>query len=318
MLKDYLLLVDKPSFMTSQDCLTIIKKKLKLDKIGHTGTLDPLATGLMVVLVNEATKLSDYILKSDKTYIAKMQLFLRTDTGDITGKIIENKPNVKFKELEIIDALEFYNNRVYEQIVPAYAAVKVDGKRLYEYARNNVPVNLPKRKIHIKSLKLISFNNDIVTFEVICSKGTYVRTLVTDIARILHTSATLIYLRRTQQSGFELENAIGLDNVNQETVAKNCISVNDGIKDIMPIIIAPNTKDILDGKPLTVETTTNDPFILLVKSDHEPLAIYCHKKNNIYISQRGFHNDERNKNADTKNAKLKSPKSQLSKSTTKQ
>lgn len=281
--------------MTSQDCLTEIKKRLKLDKIGHTGTLDPLATGLMVVLVNEATKLSDFILKSDKTYIAKMQLFLKTDTGDITGKIIENKPHIKFKESEIINVLEFFNNRVYEQIVPAYAAVKVDGKRLYEYARNNIPVELPKRKIHIKSLKLNSFNNDIITFEVTCSKGTYVRSLVNDIARKLHTSATLTYLRRVEQSGFNLANALSLDNINHETVVANCISIYDGIKEMMPTIITDNTKDILNGKSLIVQSTNNSPFILVVNSHHQPLAIYRYQKNNIYVSQRGFHYDERNK-----------------------
>lgn len=295
--------------MTSQDCLTEIKKRLKLDKIGHTGTLDPLATGLMVVLVNEATKLSDFILKSDKTYIAKMQLFLKTDTGDITGKIIENKQHIKFKESEIINVLEFFNNRVYEQIVPAYAAVKIDGKRLYEYARNNIPVELPKRKIHIKSLKLNSFNNDIITFEVTCSKGTYVRTLVNDIARKLHTSATLTYLRRVEQSGFNLANALSLDNINHETVGKNCISIYDGIKEIMPTIIAPNIKDILDGKPLIVQSTNNSPFILVVNPHHQPLAIYRYQKNNIYVSQRGFHYDERNKGQDVKNAKLENQKS---------
>lgn len=295
--------------MTSQDCLTEIKKRLKLDKIGHTGTLDPLATGLMVVLVNEATKLSDFILKSDKTYIAKMQLFLKTDTGDITGKIIENKPHIKFKESEIVNVLEFFNNRVYEQIVPAYAAVKVDGKRLYEYARNNIPVELPKRKIHIKSLKLNSFNNDIITFEVTCSKGTYVRTLVNDIARKLHTSATLTYLRRVEQSGFNLANALSLDNINHETVGKNFISIYDGIKEIMPTIIAPNIKDILDGKPLIVQSTNNIPFILVVNTHHQPLAIYRYQKNNIYVSQRGFHYDERNKGQDVKNAKLENQKS---------
>lgn len=295
--------------MTSQDCLTEIKKRLKLDKIGHTGTLDPLATGLMVVLVNEATKLSDFILKSDKTYIAKMQLFLKTDTGDITGKIIENKQHIKFKESEIINVLEFFNNRVYEQIVPAYAAVKIDGKRLYEYARNNIPVELPKRKIHIKSLKLNSFNNDIITFEVTCSKGTYVRTLVNDIARKLHTSATLTYLRRVEQSGFNLANALSLDNINHEIVGKNCISIYDGIKEIMPTIIAPNIKDILDGKPLIVQSTNNSPFILVVNPHHQPLAIYRYQKNNIYVSQRGFHYDERNKGQDVKNAKLENQKS---------
>lgn len=295
--------------MTSQDCLTEIKKRLKLDKIGHTGTLDPLATGLMVVLVNEATKLSDFILKSDKTYIAKMQLFLKTDTGDITGKIIENKQHIKFKESAIINVLEFFNNRVYEQIVPAYAAVKVDGKRLYEYARNNIPVELPKRKIHIQSLKLNSFNNDIITFEVTCSKGTYVRTLVNDIARKLHTSATLTYLRRVEQSGFNLANALSLDNINHETVGKNCISIYDGIKEIMPTIIATNIKDILDGKTLIVQSTNNSPFILVVNPHHQPLAIYRYQKNNIYVSQRGFHYDERNKGQDVKNAKLENQKS---------
>lgn len=294
MLKDYLLLVDKPSFMTSQDCLTIIKKRLNLNKIGHTGTLDPLASGLMVVLVNEATKLSDFILKSDKTYLARMQLFLKTDTGDITGKIIEKKPHIDFKATEITKVIQFYDNHQYEQVVPAYAAVKIDGKRLYEYARNNIPVELPKRKVHIKSLKLVSFNNDLVTFEVTCTKGTYVRTLVNDIAHMLHTSATLTYLRRTHQSGFNLENALNLDVLNDETVAKNKISIYDGIKNIMPIITVEKTKPVLDGKPLVV-TSTNEPYILVVNSQHQPIAIYQYQNHNLYISKRGFNHSENNK-----------------------
>ncbi|MBP1525112.1 MULTISPECIES: tRNA pseudouridine(55) synthase TruB [unclassified Spiroplasma] len=287
MLKDYILLIDKPSFMTSQDCLVVIKKRLKLNKIGHTGTLDPLATGLMVVLVNEATKISDFILKSDKVYIAKMQLFLKTDTGDITGKIIESKPHLDLKESEIVKALEFYNNRQYEQIIPAYAAVKINGKKLYEYARENIPVELPKRKVYIKSLKLISFNNDLVTFEVVCSKGTYVRALVTDIARILHTSATLTYLRRIHQSGFDLSNALNLDVINEETVSKNHISIYDGVKNIMPAIVVDNSKSVIDGKPLVIDST-NEPYVLVVNSEHLPLAIYRNQKNNLYVSQRGF------------------------------
>lgn len=305
MLKDYILLVNKPSFMTSQDCLVVIKKRLKLNKIGHTGTLDPLATGLMVVLVNEATKISDFILKSDKVYIAKMQLFLKTDTGDITGKIIESKPHIDLKESEIIKALAFYNNRQYDQIVPIYAAVKINGKKLYEYARENIRVELPKRKVYIKSLKLISFNNDLVTFEVVCSKGTYVRALVTDIARLLHTSATLTYLRRIHQSGFDLANALNLDVINDETVSKNYISIYDGIKNIMPTIVVDDTKNIIDGKPLVIDSTS-EPYVLVVNAEHLPLAIYRNQKNNLYVSQRGFKCNE-----NIKIQKSKYPKSKI-------
>lgn len=304
MLEDYILLVDKPSFMTSQDCLTIIKQRLNLNKIGHTGTLDSLATGLMVVLVNEATKISDFILKSDKVYIAKMQLFLKTDTGDITGKIIESRPHLDLKEAEIIKALEFYNNRQYEQIIPAYSAVKVKGKKLYEYARDNIPIELPKRNVYIKSLKLISFNNDLVSFEVVCSKGTYVRALVTDIARILHTSATLTYLRRTHQSGFDLSNALNLDVINEETVSKNYISIYEGIKNIMPAIVVDNIKNIIDGKPIMIDST-NEPYVLVVNAEHLPLAIYRNAKNNLYVSQRGFKCNESIKIEKSKRSKSK-------------
>jgi len=298
MLKDYLLLVDKPAFMTSQDCLTIIKEKIKCQKIGHTGTLDPLATGLMVVLVNEATKLSDFILKSDKTYLATMQLFLKTDTGDITGRIIEKKIGFDFKEADIMRALEYYDDRQYDQIVPAYAAVKINGKKLYEYARENKPVTLPKRTVHIKSLKLLNFNNDLVKFEVVCTKGTYIRALVTDIAKILHTTATLTYLRRTKQSGFDLDNALNLDQISETAIASKKISIYDGMKDLMPIIITENPKNIINGKPLTLESSITDPYILVVDQQYHPLAIYHYdEKQHFYISQRGFYSHDSKKNS---------------------
>lgn len=299
MLEDYILLIDKPAFITSQDCLSILKKKLQVKKIGHTGTLDPMATGLMVVLVNEATKLSNYILSLDKTYLATMQLFVRTDSGDITGKVLEEKPNFAIDAETLERVFNHYNESVYEQMVPIYSAIKKDGKKLYEYARKNQAVVLPTREVEIKKLKLLKYKSPLISFEVTCSKGTYVRSLVNDMAHSFKTIGTLATLKRTHQNTFRLADALSLDDVNEKTIKQNALSIPDALSKFMKIEIISEEKliqDIKNGKAITLDKLNHDNLVLFVDVFNNPLAIYHHKKDNVYISKRGFKVNENHKN----------------------
>lgn len=286
--------------MTSQDCLSILKQKLKVKKIGHTGTLDPIATGLMVVLVNEATKLSNFILALDKTYIATMQLFIRTDTGDISGKVVENNPAFKISEATLRRVFNSFDNVQYEQVVPLYSAVKKEGQKLYQYAYKNQPVELPKRLVTIKKMRFISFSNDFIQFQVTCSKGTYIRALIGDIATALKTVATMTSLRRIQQSEFSIQDALTLDEIiDEKSIKSHQISIVEGLKHSLKVVTITNrdtlTK-IKHGKQISLPDIADKQEVLLVNRNKQPLAIYANEKGTTYISKRGFNLDDSDKN----------------------
>ncbi|MBE4703976.1 tRNA pseudouridine(55) synthase TruB [Spiroplasma platyhelix] len=299
MLKDYILLIDKPAYMTSQDCLTILKQRLRVKKIGHTGTLDPIATGLMVVLVNEATKLSNFILALDKTYIATMQLFIRTDTGDISGNVVENNSAFKISEESLRRVFNAFDNIQYEQVVPLYSAVKKEGQKLYQYAYKNQPVELPKRMVSIKRIKFLTYNNNFIQFQVTCSKGTYIRALIGDIAASLKTVATMTSLRRIQQSEFSIQDALTLEEITDEkSVKSHMISIVEGLKHSLKVVTITNRdtlSKIKHGKQISLPDIEVKKEVLLVNNQKQPLAIYANEKGTTYISKRGFNLDESNK-----------------------
>ncbi|MDD4187316.1 MAG: tRNA pseudouridine(55) synthase TruB [Bacilli bacterium] len=205
------IVIDKPAGITSRDVVNRLNQILETKEIGHTGTLDPMATGVLVCLIGRATKLSNILTNQDKEYIATFKLGVLTDTLDITGNIlIEEKVNIK--ETEIKKTLKSYI-KTYSQEVPIYSAVKVMGKKLYEYARCNEEVELPKRDVTIYDLKLLSIDKDIIKIKTKVSKGTYIRGLVRDIGASLGTVATLTELRRTSLGNFKIDNASSLDDV---------------------------------------------------------------------------------------------------------
>ncbi|WP_168104821.1 tRNA pseudouridine(55) synthase TruB [Spiroplasma platyhelix] len=298
-MKDYILLIDKPAYMTSQDCLTILKQRLRVKKIGHTGTLDPIATGLMVVLVNEATKLSNFILALDKTYIATMQLFIRTDTGDISGNVVENNSAFKISEESLRRVFNAFDNIQYEQVVPLYSAVKKEGQKLYQYAYKNQPVELPKRMVSIKRIKFLTYNNNFIQFQVTCSKGTYIRALIGDIAASLKTVATMTSLRRIQQSEFSIQDALTLEEITDEkSVKSHMISIVEGLKHSLKVVTITNRdtlSKIKHGKQISLPDIEVKKEVLLVNNQKQPLAIYANEKGTTYISKRGFNLDESNK-----------------------
>jgi len=203
--------VDKPKDLTSRDVVNIICKALNTKKVGHTGTLDPIATGVLVICVGEATKLVEILTSNDKEYIAEIKLGIKTDTGDITGNIIETKSfNIK-KENILIAFNKFLGD--YEQTVPKYSAVKVNGKKLYEYARAAEEVELPKRIVSIKNIELIDYNEDVIKFRVLVSKGTYIRSLIEDICESLNTVGTMNNLTRSRQGIFDINDSCTLEDI---------------------------------------------------------------------------------------------------------
>lgn len=181
-----IIIVNKPQGFTSQDVVSKIKKILNEKKAGHTGTLDPLATGVLPVLLGNSTKLSKYLIEHDKTYVAKIHLGQKTETGDNEGKVIEEKGVPELSVSKVEDILNSFLGKQ-KQLPPMYSAIKVNGKKLYEYARNGEIADIPEREIEVYSISLISFVNNEIEFEAKVSKGTYIRTLCEDIAKALGT-----------------------------------------------------------------------------------------------------------------------------------
>lgn len=213
---DNIIVINKDKDYTSRDVVNVIGKIFNTKKVGHTGTLDPLATGVLIVCMNKALKVVDLITASDKEYIAKVVLGIDTDTLDITGNIInECRTNVNVDMVKSV-LNSFIGKSIQE--VPKYSAVKVNGKKLYEYARNGIDVELPKREIQIFDIELIS-DIDIVdghqefSFRVKVSKGTYIRSLIRDIGIKLGCFACMKELTRTKQGKFSIDKSYTLNDI---------------------------------------------------------------------------------------------------------
>lgn len=206
-----IIIVNKEKHYTSRDVVNIISKILKTKKVGHTGTLDPIAEGVLVICVGKATKLCDYLTSSYKEYIAEFDLGYLTDTLDNTGIKLKTSNKVVLEE-EIYDVVKSFCGE-YEQVVPKYSAVKVNGKKLYEYARNNENIDLPSRKVDIKSIDIVHVRNNTVKIKCTVSKGTYIRSLIRDIGDKLGTYATMTSLVRTKQGEFDISNSNTLEEI---------------------------------------------------------------------------------------------------------
>ncbi len=222
-----ILLIDKPKEYTSHDIVAIVKK-ITGEKVGHTGTLDPNATGVLPLLIGKATRISKYLINHDKTYIATVKLGIKTDTADSEGKIIEKKEVINLSEENVKNTL---NNIIgkQEQVPPMYSAIKVKGKKLYEYARKGQDVKIEPRKIEIYDTKLLSLNIEEteITFEISCSKGTYIRTVCENIAERLNTVGYMKELNRTRVGEFSIERSISIEEVksNEELLKGHIISI---------------------------------------------------------------------------------------------
>ena len=220
-----LLLINKPKGFTSHDVVNVIRKTLNIKKVGHTGTLDPNATGVLPILIGNATKASKYLVEHKKEYIATLKIGEKTDTGDSEGTIIEKRETIKLEKEKVEKVLkQFLGKQI--QIPPMHSAIKVNGKKLYEYARNGQVVEIPKREIEIHEIELKEINeNNIIVFRVICSKGTYIRTLCEDIAKKLGTIGYMENLIRTKVNNYSINNAVELENIDEKTIKNSIISI---------------------------------------------------------------------------------------------
>ena len=271
-----LLLVNKESNITSSDVVIKVRKLLNIRKVGHTGTLDPLASGLLILTVGNATRIQELITEKDKEYIATMKLGIKTDTYDTEGKILDQKevPN----NLNIEEVLNSYIKK-YNQEVPIYSSIKVNGKKLYEYARENIEVELPKREVEIKDIKLLSINNNEVTFKCKVSKGTYIRSLINDIGKTLGTYATMTKLIRTKIDNFSLDNSYTLEDIEKGNY--KLISIEE-ILDYPKIEIDDDLyKKISNGVVLDNTFNIKDKVLFIYNSNVK--AIYYNDNNKLKV-----------------------------------
>lgn len=272
-MKNGILVINKPKDMTSREVVDIACKKLNTKRIGHTGTLDPIATGVLVLGVNEGCKVIDLLTQEDKIYEAKVLVGLETDTLDITGNVLNEYNIENLTSYEVEKALSNYRGK-YNQEVPKYSAIHVGGKRLYEYARNNIDVELPKREIEIYSLDLkdkIYYQDGKYIFSIIThvSKGTYIRSLIRDIGLSLGHPCTMLELNRIKQGTFSLEQAIDIEDISSDKL----LSIDKALTNIKSITVDDFiVKKVLNGAIL--DLNTNEDKILILDSDNNLLAIY--------------------------------------------
>ena len=260
-----ILLVNKKKGMTSRDVINIISKRFDTRKVGHNGTLDPLATGLLVVTINNATKINEFLTAYQKEYQAKVLIGTKTDTGDITGKVLESVDDITLSKEDISKMIKQFPKK-YLQEVPIYSAVKINGKKLYEYARKGEEVTLPKREVSIIDLQLLSVTSTTFSFKTTVSKGCYIRSMIEDMGKILGVPLTMASLKRTKQGDFSLTNAKNLADINENV---ELISIKDALQVKTREIDKDLAKKIKSGSKIKI-----DENMLLFLEDGKELALY--------------------------------------------
>ena len=274
---DGIILINKEKGITSRDVVNMVCKRLKTSKVGHTGTLDPVATGLMVLCVGNGCKLVELLTNHDKDYIAKVKLGIKTDTGDITGNVLDEGKFIINKE-KLLAILNSFNGE-YMQTVPLYSSIKVHGKKLYDYARENINVELPKHRVSIRNLKLLELTNDSFRFSVTVSSGTYIRSLINDIGEKLGIYMTMEELQRTRVGDFYLADATSVDNL-------KIIPIIEALK-LKKVEVDSDTflKKISNG--VKIANIYNTDMVMFIKNN-KVISIYQDIGNNIMHSYRVF------------------------------
>ena len=279
-----ILVVNKPKDFTSRDVVNKLTHIFHTKKIGHTGTLDPIATGVLACCIDEDTKLVEILTSDQKEYIATMKLGIETDTLDITGNTINTKEFNVNKEL-IINTLNSFLGETMQE-VPLYSAIKINGKKLYEYAREGIEVELPKHKINIYEIELLEYNNDLIKFRVLVSKGTYIRSLIRDIAHKLNTVGTMTDLIRTKQGDFRIEDSYTLEEI--ENGNYKAITREEVLSYLESYDIDDKEYQSIKNGNLLPNKYTND--IVSLKYNNKIVALYqkYEKDNNFYKPYKMF------------------------------
>ena len=276
------LYINKPINVTSYDVVREISNIFGIKKVGHTGTLDPLATGVLLVTVGQATKIVELLTAEDKEYISYVSLGFQTDTYDITGEVINRKeiPN----NIDLVKCLNSFK-KTYNQEVPIYSAIKVKGKKLYEYARGGEDVILPKKEVTIKEIELLSQSKDSFTFKALVSKGTYIRSLINDIGIELGTYATMNTLERTKQGTVTIKDTNSLEDIKNNNYKYHLV---DEVLDLPQVVVSNDLeKKISNGVRIVDKWDINDK-VIFKRRDNKILGIYVKDGNMLRVWKNFF------------------------------
>lgn len=248
-----IIVINKPQDWTSHDCVAVMRRATGIKRIGHTGTLDPMATGVLPICIGTATRIMEYMDLDWKTYRATLKLGIETDTEDIWGEVISEKSTEGISKEQIVQVVNSFIGEI-EQIPPKYSALKVNGKKLYEYARAGQEVKIKSRKITVKEIIINDISGDNVDLTITCSKGTYIRTICSDIGKKLGCGATMSSLVRTASGIFKLKDAIEIEDIkkmSKEEILDRLIDTDVSLVHFGKINLdAKKAKDFVNGKKI--------------------------------------------------------------------
>jgi len=262
-----LIIIDKEKDLTSRDVVNQVSKKLNTKKVGHGGTLDPLATGVLVIGVGKYTKLLNLITDYEKEYIAEVLVGIKTDTLDITGKILEEQDLKEINKEKLEKTIKSFKKK-YLQEIPKYSAKRINGKKLYEYARENIDIKLPKKEVEIIDIKLLDIyqKENKLYFKIYTkvSKGTFIRSLINDIGEEMDIPMTMSDLKRISQGRFKIEESTNIDNI-------KLLKINDFMDCKILELTDELYKKVINGNKINIKE--NDQYVLFTKNNME-IALY--------------------------------------------
>ena len=264
--------VDKPKGMTSRDVVNVVQRMIRPVKVGHAGTLDPLATGVLVLLVGRATRLTEYIHSVSKTYVGTFELGKVSDTEDIEGEVTK-RDVFAVPNMETVKAVVASFLGVQQQMPPAFSALKVNGKRAYDLARNGEKVELQTREIHVLQIEVVAYEYPVLTIEIKCSSGTYIRSLGRDIGEALHTGAVMTDLQRTSIGAFKIGQAVApeFDSAGAvESLLRNPLEILSGFHET--VLEEQQQRELYHGRPIELESVPGD-LTLGVSPDQQLLSV---------------------------------------------
>ena len=271
----------KPKGMSSFDAVRVVKKVAGTGKVGHTGTLDPEATGVLPICIGKATKIIDYIMDSEKVYEVTLKLGIRTTTYDLEGEVLEERDPSHLTEEEILNAINSFKGE-YSQIPPMYSALKQNGVRLYELARKGIEVERKGRLVYIYNLEDIKINNPYISMKVTCSKGTYIRSLCYDIGEKLGVFATMTQLNRAKTSVFSQEKSININELTKENINDYILSMEEALEKYDKIIVNKKyVKLLVNGVRVADGRFTKDKVI-----NNKLYRVYDDENNFIGLGER--------------------------------
>lgn len=247
--KNLVINLNKPKDISSQQAVIKVKKIFAVRKAGHAGTLDPIATGVLIVCLNEATKITRFLSDLDKEYVVRLKLGERTDTYDITGRILEKIDCFSLKEVDIHKGIKNFIGQI-RQTPPMYSAIKIDGQPLYKLARMGIEMRVPERTVIIHGIDLMGLNLPYLDLKVSCSKGTYIRTLCDDVGKALGVGAHMVSLERTRIGSFRIEDSISIEELKNKKAT--CYSIDLALSHLNEIILDEDSyRKARNGMPLT-------------------------------------------------------------------